>query len=108
MIPVVYSNLLLTSFLGSRLKHEGSPLDLALGAVASSTLFFLTVNLSVWMSSGLYPKNILSLTGCYFAALPFYANQIVATFAFSVLFVKLTSQEGVRNVSVQTVAPIHG
>ena len=45
--------------------------------LSTSTLFFVTTNLAVWLFEALYPKNLQGLLACYAAAIPFYQNQLV-------------------------------
>ena len=43
-------------------------------AVASSVLFFLLTNFSVWLGSSVYPQTFAGLAACYVAAIPFFQN----------------------------------
>jgi Family of unknown function (DUF6580) len=56
-------------------------------ALAGPAVFFVVSNFAVWLGGGLYPPNLSGLTACYVAALPFFANSLVAGLLFSgVLF----------------------
>jgi hypothetical protein len=50
----------------------------ALGAAGSATSFFVLSNLMVWMGH-MYPHTLAGLGACYFAALPFYRNDLIST-----------------------------
>jgi hypothetical protein len=73
--------------MGSGLLRKVTALRVVAGVLASATSFFLLSNFMVWVGSGMYPKSVGGLTMCYTAALPFYANDLVATGLWSaVLF----------------------
>lgn len=72
-------------FLGSKmLKKDSSMGRVAGAALVSSTSFFLVSNFAVWAGSGMYPASASGLTACYAAALPFYRNDLLSTFALAV------------------------
>jgi hypothetical protein len=48
-------------------------------ALLGPTSFFLLSNYAVWVGSGMYPRTLAGLTACYYAALPFYRNDLVST-----------------------------
>jgi hypothetical protein len=70
---------------GLMTRNEGPPLRI-FQSVGASTLFFLLSNLAVWASPllqtggnpALYPTNAVGLLACYTAALPFFANGLLA------------------------------
>jgi hypothetical protein len=64
--------------LGSALLRKVTVLRVALGAVASSTSFFLLSNFVVW-TGHMYDHSIYGLGMCYVRALPFYRNDLVST-----------------------------
>jgi len=47
-----------------------------------STIFFLISNFGVWLSEGLYSKDIKGLIECYYLAIPFFGNTLLSTFFF--------------------------
>jgi hypothetical protein len=47
--------------------------------VLGPTTFFLASNFAVWIGSNMYPHTAAGLVACYTAALPFYANDLLAT-----------------------------
>ena len=52
------------------------------GAAASllgPTSFFVVSNYAVWISGGMYPRNLAGLVACYTAAIPFYRNDLLST-----------------------------
>lgn len=45
----------------------------------SSIIFFIVSNFGVWMVDSFYPRTFSGLGLCYFAALPFLANELIST-----------------------------
>jgi hypothetical protein len=73
--------------LASGLLRKVTVLRVVAGVLASATSFFLLSNFVVWVGGGMYPHSASGLTACYIAALPFYANDLISTGAWSaVLF----------------------
>ena len=57
------------------------------GSLAGSIAFFLISNFGVWAASGMYPITWNGFVACYVAAVPFFGNTFLSTFAYSfVLF----------------------
>ena len=65
--------------LGSGLLRRVTVLRVGAAVFASATSFFLLSNLAVWFGSGMYAHSPAGLAGCFAAALPFYANDLVST-----------------------------
>jgi hypothetical protein len=65
--------------------------DIALGAIAGATGYFLLSNFGVWLLGGLdinnipYPKTALGLINCFAAGVPFYKMSIYSTLFFSTI-----------------------
>lgn len=57
----------------------------ALGALAASTLFFITTNFAVWAGSDLYTRTMEGLAACYAAALPFFRFTVAGDLGFAVV-----------------------
>lgn len=52
----------------------------AAGALLGPTSFFLVSNFGVWFGGlSLYPHTLAGLAACYWAGVPFYRNDLVAT-----------------------------
>jgi hypothetical protein len=51
----------------------------AAAAVLGPTSFFVVSNFSVWAGSAMYPHTLGGLGACYFAAIPFYRNDLIST-----------------------------
>jgi hypothetical protein len=79
----VYGSLVLISFLGFALAAKRSAGRVALASVASSVLFFVITNFTVWLTGEFYPKTISGLAECYTLALPFFRNGVIGDLAFS-------------------------
>jgi len=66
-------------------------IDIALGAIAGATGYFLLSNFGVWLLGGLdinnipYPKTALGLINCFAAGVPFYKMSIYSTLFFSTI-----------------------
>jgi hypothetical protein len=66
-------------------------IDIALGAIAGATGYFLLSNFGVWLSGGLdinnipYPKTAFGLVDCFAAGVPFYKMSIYSTLFFSTI-----------------------
>ena len=59
--------------------------NLLIYGVSGSLVFFIVSNFGVWMSGGMYEKNIAGLVNCYLMAIPFLKNTIISTAFFSYL-----------------------
>jgi vitamin B12 transporter len=64
--------------LAGRWARAASPGRLAAFSLGASTLFYVTSNFVEWAASGLYPHTAAGLGLCYAAALPFFANTLLA------------------------------
>ncbi|MGD0345623.1 MAG: DUF6580 family putative transport protein [Terracidiphilus sp.] len=52
----------------------------AAGALLGPTSFFLVSNFGVWAGGMVaYPRTLAGLTACYWAGVPFYRNDLIAT-----------------------------
>lgn len=77
-----YLLLLLPTLIGWILKGRKYS-AIAIGAVASPTLFYLVSNFNVWITNEVtYTRDFNGLIECYIAALPFYKNALIATVLF--------------------------
>lgn len=55
--------------------------------ISSSLIFFFITNFGFWISSGLYSHDLLGLSQCYIAALPFYKGTLLGTIFYTPLFI---------------------
>ena len=65
--------------LGSGLLKQVTALRVSAAVLTSATSFFLLSNFAVWFEGSMYPHSLAGLTGCFAAAIPFYANDLVST-----------------------------
>ena len=68
--------------LGMGILQKPTVLRVGLGALATSTSFFLLSNFMVWTGGAvgaMYPRTLAGLAACYAAALPFYRNDLAST-----------------------------
>ena len=83
----VYGSIVLVSLIGLLVQKNRKPVVLAGASLASSLLFFVVTNFTVWFQSGMYPRTGAGLIECYIAALPFLRNAVIGDLAFTgVLF----------------------
>jgi hypothetical protein len=71
IMAIVYGCLFAPVFLSRFLQGQMLPARIAICALASSTVFFLTTNFAVWMFSGMYSHTFNGLRDCFVAAIPF-------------------------------------
>lgn len=71
------------------LHRRYSLLHACMGAVASSTGFFLLSNGMVWLRGNMYAHTTAGLGQCYLAGLPFYRNDLASTVVFAAVFFAL-------------------
>ncbi len=64
-------------------KKKINPVRLFSGAIGASIIFFLISNLGVWVSGGLYSKNIYGLINCYTAGIPFIKGTIIGNLFYA-------------------------
>lgn len=83
-MEVVYGSFALVVCIGLLLRRRCTPLAIGGAALASSALFFVVTNFSVWVFGSLYPKTIAGLFTCYVAAIPFFQNTLLGDALYTV------------------------
>lgn len=78
----VYAAFFIITALAGFIKKR-SVTNIALAAVWSGAVFFILSNLGVWLSSDFYPKTLAGLGACYWAAIPFYKNELFGNFVLN-------------------------
>ncbi|MBF0489140.1 MAG: hypothetical protein HQL15_00795 [Candidatus Omnitrophica bacterium] len=78
-----WGSILLISLMGLWLKEHKSWVNVALGSLLSSVVFFVITNFGAYLS--LYPHTLAGLQECYIAAIPFYRSTLVSTLAYSLV-----------------------
>jgi hypothetical protein len=81
----VYGAFILITVLAMFIR-KASVTNIAFAAVWSGLLFFLISNAGVWINSVTYPKTLAGLGACYWAALPFYKNELFGNFLLNSIF----------------------
>ncbi len=111
LLWLVYGSMLLTVWMGTRLRGALKMGPLIGWGLASSVLFFVLTNLAVWMlggtdmSTGLpYTRDLPGLLSCYTMALPFFHNTWISTLVYSVLLFGLEAWAARRWLSIRAVA----
>jgi hypothetical protein len=51
----------------------------------AAVLFFIVSNFGVWAQAGLYSMSASGLAECYVAAIPFFRNQLLSTWFYSLV-----------------------
>tara|TARA_B110000967_G_scaffold161898_1_gene168235 strand:- start:2647 stop:3180 length:534 start_codon:yes stop_codon:yes gene_type:complete len=75
--------------------------NLFIYGVSSSLIFFIISNFGVWLSGGMYEKNIAGLINCYIMAVPFLKNTIISTVLFS--YLSFISVSAFNKVTTRTI-----
>ena len=71
-----YAAVVLITLMGMAALSRVTVPRLVVTALAGSVLFFLVSNFGVWLVSGIYPRTLAGLAGCYVAAIPFFQNTV--------------------------------
>lgn len=83
----VYLSLVAIIFIGSRID-SGKVSNVAFAALASSIIFFLVTNFSVWLLTDLYTSDFSGLLMSYSLAIPFFKWNLLSNILYSgVLFI---------------------
>jgi hypothetical protein len=78
---VTWVGFAVVALIGYWLRNRETLRNIGIAALAGPTAFFLGANFGVWIDSHgshMYPATWDGLIACYFAALPFYRNSLVA------------------------------
>ncbi|HMV25496.1 MAG TPA: hypothetical protein PLH27_14310 [bacterium] len=112
--PVVYASILVSSWIGTRVRNvyenkKQFAVAVGGGTLASSVLFYLTTNFAAWLVIPEYTKDISGLIQSYIMAIPFFKNALAGDMFFIVVFVGVYEAIHfiVTKLSRQS-APIHG
>ncbi|MEE9372346.1 MAG: DUF6580 family putative transport protein, partial [Saprospiraceae bacterium] len=85
--PWVNAGFVGTILIGWLLLKKLSFKNIVISSLVGAFIFFIITNFSVWVSSGLYPKNIEGLLTCYIKGIPFFRNAFLGNVFFgAVLF----------------------
>lgn len=82
----VYGSFLIMVVLGIWLKNHKNAKNVVLTSLASSVLFFVLTNFSVWAFGTMYPKTSAGLIQSYVFAIPFFRNTILGDLFYSGVF----------------------
>lgn len=82
-IWAVYLSFALIVFIGFLLRKSFSFGKLFLISSCSSFLFYIITNFAVWLTSGMYTRDLPGLIQCYVVGLPFYRTTPLEFFALS-------------------------
>lgn len=73
----VYSGFVIITLCGKALPQRFGRASLPLWIGVASLFFWLWTNCGVWLTSGIYTKNLAGLLSCYAVALPFLRNALI-------------------------------
>lgn len=113
LMATVYGSMAASALIG-KLVHTGHEkvglpvwIGALLGAIASTTVFFLVTNFACWLvpDVSLYPKTLSGLAECYLAAIPFVRNTLIGNLLFTGLFFGAYGMATSLVGSTSTVAP---
>ena len=83
--PVTYFCFMVSVVIGQRLMQTPSFTRVAGGTLAASSFFFVVTNFVCWLTMPEYTKDLSGLGLCYFRAVPFFRNALLADMVFSAL-----------------------
>ncbi len=84
-IPAVYLSFLIVVALGRAIRNNLNITRIFGVTLFSSFLFYLITNFSVWLTSGMYTKDLNGLYECYVMAIPFFRNSLLGDFIFTTI-----------------------
>jgi hypothetical protein len=76
-MEVIYGSFALVVCIGLWLQRKRTAVRIAAATLASSVLFFVVTNFSVWAFGSLYPRTAEGFLACYLAAIPFFQNTLM-------------------------------
>jgi hypothetical protein len=84
--PFVYASLMLSVFIGSRIRNTENPLWIGSAAVVGSLQFFLITNFAWAAASTMYPHTWGGVLSCYVAGIPFFWRTLASDVTYSAIF----------------------
>ena len=109
MTPLIYGCIAASAGIGRWLIRHPGFAPIAGASLVSALLFFVVTNAAVWLTSGLYPRSVGGLLGCYAAALPFFGNTLAgyALYGSAIFggFATLERRLGWESLSPTTIHP---
>jgi hypothetical protein len=86
-IIAVYVSFAILVYFGIIISKKKSLISITLTSVSGAVIFFILSNFAVWLTFGIYSKDLAGLIACYEAAIPFFRNTLFSSLLFSyVLF----------------------
>ena len=79
----VYASFALIVFMSQKFNRDHKVSTIAATVPASTAIFFVLTNFSVWATGAFYPHTIEGLVACYVAAIPFALNQLAGDAFFA-------------------------
>jgi hypothetical protein len=83
----VYASFILSGLIGLWIRSHKSPVNIFVGTVGASMLFFIITNLAVWLNPvSWYTKDLNGLIACYINAIPFFRNTLLGDLFYTGAF----------------------
>ncbi|MCZ8343803.1 MAG: hypothetical protein O9301_12265 [Leptospira sp.] len=83
LMLLIYVLMAGTAYVGSRLQNSKS--KTAIATIVGSIIFFVTTNVAVWLTSGMYTLDWKGLVTCFTLAIPFFQNSIAGDIIYTSL-----------------------
>jgi len=85
LVISVYIGFVSMVYIGFYLKKKQNGLRIVNAAFIGSLIFFIITNFAVFLTSSLYPKNIIGFIECYTLAIPFFINTLSSNIIYSLI-----------------------
>ena len=81
----VYISFVFITLIGGSLQNNTTGVKIIKSSILASIVFFIITNFTVFITSGMYTKNLLGFVECYIAAIPFFTNTLISTITYSII-----------------------
>lgn len=95
----VYIGFALMGAIAMLMKKRKKTSTIIGGTLAGSLIFFITTNTAVWAFSGMYTHTPSGLIHCFYMALPFFKNSLIANFAYITVLVGMVKLFRIKTIS---------
>lgn len=86
LMAVVYGSFVIAALFGWLVRKDRNVLNITLGTLGGSIVFFLATNFAVWLFSDWYAHNLSGLLMSYTLALPFFRNSLIGDVFYTGVF----------------------
>ena len=85
-VVFTWGSMLLIPVIGLYIRKKRGLLSVLSASIGSAVLFFMITNFGVWLTTGLYARNMAGLIQCYQLAIPFFRVTLLSTLVYSSIF----------------------